>query len=78
MLCCIAAAIWTGARQLLRLFVAEMIPGMRTYPVLPPISVTVLQTLIILKFVHQRFIEKYEWIEHVSMYHHDKFEVVQV
>jgi hypothetical protein len=27
--------------------------------------------------VHQKFIKKYEWIEHVSIYHHAKFEIEQ-
>ena len=42
-----------------------------------PLGVTVLSNLITFKFVHQKFIQKYEWIEHVSIYHHTKFEVEQ-
>ena len=39
-----------------------------------PLGVTLLPNLITQKFVHQK-IQKYEWIEHVSIYHHAKFEV---
>jgi hypothetical protein len=27
--------------------------------------------------LHKKFIQKYEWIEHISIYHHSKFEVEQ-
>jgi hypothetical protein len=37
--------------------------------------VIVLPNLIISKFMHQNFIEKYEWIEYITIYHHAKFEV---
>jgi len=49
----------------------------RTYPVLPALTVTVLPTLITLKFVHLKFQQKYEWIEHTTIEHHTKFEVEQ-
>ena len=42
-----------------------------------PLSVTVLQNVITPKFLHKKFIQKYEWIEHISIYHHSKFEVEQ-
>jgi len=37
----------------------------------------VLQNVITPKFLHKKFIQKYEWIEHISIYHHSKFEVEQ-
>ena len=40
------------------------------------LGVTVLPNLITQKFVHQK-IQKYEWIEHVSIYPHAKFELEQ-
>ena len=39
------------------------------------LGVTVLPTLISLKFVHLKFQQKYEWIENVSIYHHAKIEM---
>ena len=48
----------------------------RMYLVLPP-SIRVLPILITPRFVHKKFIQKYEWIEHISIYHHAKFEVEQ-
>jgi len=48
----------------------------RMYLVLPP-SIRVLPILITPRFVHKKFIQKYEWIENISIYHHAKFEVEQ-
>ena len=42
-----------------------------------PQGVTVLPTLIASKFVHQKVIQKYKWIEHISTYNHKKFEIEQ-
>ena len=36
-----------------------------------------LPTLITLKFVHQKFQQKYRWIEHVNIYHYAKPEAEQ-
>ena len=41
------------------------------------LGVTVLPILITLKFVHQKFQQKYRWIEHVNIYHYAKSEVKQ-
>ena len=34
-----------------------------------------LPNLITPKFVQKRFIKKFEWIQHISIYHHAKFNV---
>jgi len=49
------------------------IPPPTTYQVLSVFRV--LTTLITTKFVHRKFIQKYEWAEHTGIYHHAKFEV---
>ena len=46
----------------------ENIPGVTIH-----YGATVLPNLITPKFVHQKFIQKYKWIEHVSIYHHAKW-----
>ena len=45
--------------------------------VIGPYGITVLSTLITLKFVHLKFQQNYEYIEHASIYHHAKFELEQ-
>ena len=40
-----------------------------------PYGVTILPFELTLKFVYLKFQQKYEWIEHTSIYHHAKFEI---
>ena len=55
---------------LTRLGPPEIFNGENVSGVTGPYGVTVLPTLITLKFVHQKFKQKYEWMEHTSIYHH--------